>query len=147
MATLKQIDSATQRRREALRVKMCEHDRIASHLRKKIKVIDAGFDVARRDAVIGKCFRYKDGHQYGRVDYFRKSDFQPMGTILTIFGKGAYKIANIEINHNVYWDYMEQGTSISNAVFNKRLRSILSMIKTKKPKQKNDNNKKVTRKH
>lgn len=127
-----------EKKREELRLKMCEHQDIALKFRRQIDAIDDSQKQADRDKIIGRCFALKSDFNekagnsgYFRVEYFRK-DFSPVGTQIRIFRYKGKAMITLELNHRGFEDWIKNGKQISHVSFNAMLLEAKKMIKLKK---------------
>ena len=126
-----------EKHREQLRLKMCEHQDIATKYRKQIDAIDESQKQTERDKIIGRCFALKSEHGkvgdmgYLRVEYFGK-DFTPYGTEIQIRKYVGKKYITLELNKYGHMDWITNGKQIPHSRFNAMLRQAKKMIKLKK---------------
>ncbi len=121
-------------KREALCVQMRHHQGEELKLRRQIDAIDNKDKEKEMKKILGKCFLQKSdkgsgGHSgYVRVEKFRR-DYTPVGTEISMYGQGKDISMNIQFNHGLFRDWIDNGHQISHARFNKMLKQAKGMIK------------------
>lgn len=115
-------------KREELRLKMVKHQDEARKLRDKIATIDNISRKQQIEELVGKT--YKTDYGWFRIERFDYKANRYYGTVITMFGKGKNKLAQIEFNETIHDSTLEEEKtkSISEFRFKQKLNECGNMI-------------------